>query len=113
MDRHNPFPLGAPRYSTLSLWGSTASRSPIPRPGMFPPSLNGRSVFCQLPPRSADLSTAPFVGSQLFVYVPTAAYTLSGATGSDARLTTPVCPHSSHPTESSNGVHVFVDSCQR
>jgi hypothetical protein len=57
--------------------------------------------------------TAPFPGSQLLVYVPTAAYTLSGSTESEARLTTPVCPQSSQPTESSSGVQVFVDSCQR
>jgi hypothetical protein len=43
----------------------------------------------------------------------TAASTLSGSTESDARLTTPVCPRSSHPTESRNGVQVFVASCHR
>ncbi|GDY87147.1 hypothetical protein SAVCW2_63460 [Streptomyces avermitilis] len=85
----------------------------MPRPGMFPPSLKGRSVFCQLAPRSPDLSTAPLPGSQLFVYVPTAAYTLFGSTESEARLTTPVCPQSLQPTESSSGVQVFEDSAQR
>jgi hypothetical protein len=80
---------------------------------MFPPSLKGRSVLCQLAPRSAERSTAPLPGSQLFVYVPTAAYTLFGSTESDARLTTPVWPHWSQPTESVSGVQVFVDSCQR
>ncbi len=62
----------------------------MPRPGMLPPSLNGRLAFCQLAPRSAERSTAPLPGSQLLVYVPTAAYTLSGSTESEARLTTPV-----------------------
>ncbi len=113
VERHSPLPLDAPRYSTLFLFGSTASRSPMPRPGMLPPTLNGNSVFCQLAPRSVDRMTAPFFGSQLLVYVPTAAYTLSGSAESDARLTTPVCPQSSQPTESSNGVQVFDDSCQR
>ncbi len=113
VDRHSPLPLGAPRYSTLFLFGSTASRSPMPRPGMLPPSLNGRFVVCQLAPRSEERMTAPFFGSQLLVYVPTAAYTRFGATESEARLTTPVCPQSSQPTESSSGVQVFDDSCQR
>lgn len=85
----------------------------MPRPGMLPPSLNGRSAFCQLAPRSAERSTAPLVGSQPLVYVPTAANTLSGATGSEARLTTPVWPHSFQPTESSSGVQVLLDSCHR
>jgi hypothetical protein len=80
---------------------------------MLPPSLNGRFVFCQLAPRLEDRMTAPFFGSQLLVYVPTAAYTRFGSTESEARLTTPVWPQSSQPTESSNGVQVFVASCQR
>src|SRR5215468_10972999 len=42
--RHRPLPLGAPRYRTPSRLGSTASRSPMPRPGMLPPSLNGSGV---------------------------------------------------------------------
>ncbi len=113
VDRHSPLPLGAPRYSTLFRFGSIASRSPMPRPGMLPPSLNGRFAFCQLAPRFEDRMTAPFFGSQLLVYVPTAAYTRFGSTESDAMLTTPVCPQSSHPTESSNGVQVLDDSCQR
>ena len=85
----------------------------MPRPGMLPPSLKGRSVFRQLAPRSAERSTAPFPGSQLLVYVPTAAYTLFGSTESEARLTTPVCPQSVQPTESSSGVQLLLDSCQR
>jgi hypothetical protein len=75
--------------------------------------LKGRSAFCQLAPRSAERRTAPFVGSQLFVYVPTAAYILFGSTESEARLTTPVWPHSLQPTESSSGVQVLLGSTQR
>ncbi len=88
--RHRPLPLGAPKYSTLFLFGSTASRSPMPRPGMLPPSLNGSGVACQVAPLSAERRMAPLFGSQLLVYMPTAAYTLFGSTGSVARLTTPL-----------------------
>jgi hypothetical protein len=80
---------------------------------MLPPSLKGRSAFCQLAPRSVERRTAPSVGSQLLVYVPTAAYTLLGSTESEARLTTPEWPQSFQPTESSSGVQLFDAWTQR
>lgn len=53
-------------------------------------------------------ATVPFQPTFLVV---TGAPTLSGSTASEARLTTPVCPQSSQPTESSSGVQVCVDCC--
>src|ERR1700740_2251008 len=38
--RHSPFPLRVPRYRTRVLFGSMASLSPMPRPGMLLPTLN-------------------------------------------------------------------------
>ena len=58
---------------------------------------------CQVAPRSAERRTAPGFGSQLLVYIPAATYTRFGSTGSLARLTTPLCPQSAQPTESSSG----------
>jgi hypothetical protein len=62
----------------------------MPRPGMFPPSLNGSVVTCQVSPLSVDRRMAPLLGSQLLVYIPTAAYTRFVWTGSVARLSTPL-----------------------
>ncbi|HEX2300401.1 MAG TPA: hypothetical protein VHH34_18125 [Pseudonocardiaceae bacterium] len=70
--RHSPLPSGAPRYTTRLSFGSTASRSPMPRPGMLPPSLNGSWAVCQVAPRSAERRMAPLFGSQLLVYMPAA-----------------------------------------
>src|SRR5262252_5299718 len=88
--RHRPLPLGVPRYSTLSLFGSIASRSPMPRPGMLPPSLNGSGVSVHVSPLSVERRMAPLLGSQLLVYMPAARYTRLVCTGSVARLTTPL-----------------------
>ena len=55
-----PLPLRAPRYRVLFLFGSIERRSPMPRPGMLPPPLNGRLVRCQVSPLSAERSTAAF-----------------------------------------------------
>ncbi len=62
----------------------------MPRPGMLPPSLNGSAVTCQVSPLSVERRTAPLFGSQLLVYMPTAAYTRLVCTGSVARLITPL-----------------------
>ncbi len=70
--RQRPFPLGAPKYRTLFLLGSIASRSPMPRPGMLPPSLNGRGEVCQVAPLSPERRIAPLFGSQELVYIPAA-----------------------------------------
>ncbi len=85
----------------------------MPRPGMLPPSLKGRVLAFQLAPRSEERRTAPLVGSQLLVYVPTAAYTLSGSAESEARLTTPDQPQWSQSTQSSSGVHCLPAWSQR
>ena len=45
----------------------------MPRPGMLPPSLNGSGVVCQVAPLSVERRMAPLFGSQLLVYMPTAA----------------------------------------
>src|SRR5262245_2533619 len=88
----------------LLRFGSMASRSPMPRPGMLPPSLNGSVVACHVAPLSAERRIAPLLGSQLLVYMPTAAYTLLVCTGSEAMLTTPFHPQLDQPTQSSNGI---------
>src|SRR6185437_6484937 len=93
--------------------GSIASRSPMPRPGMLPPSLNGSAVACQVAPRSEERRMEPLLGSHELVYMPTAAYTLSGASASVARLTTPFLFQSVQPAESSSGVQDLADSFQR
>ena len=80
----------------------------MPRPGMFPPTLNGRSVLAHVAPRSDERRIAPLFGSQLLVYVPTAANTLLGLTGSVASDRTPLWPQSSQPTWSSSGIQRFV-----
>lgn len=80
---------------------------------MLPPSLKGRVAAFQEAPRSEERRTAPFVGSQLLVYVPTAAYTLSGSAVSEARPTTPDHPHRSQSTQSSSGFHCLPAWSQR
>src|SRR6266851_6850462 len=97
----------------LSSLGSTASRSPMPRPGMFPPSLNGRVVAVQVAPWFEERRMAPLFGSKLLVYMPTAAHTLFAFSGSGARLTTPFQPQLLSPTQSSSGVQELVDWFQR
>ena len=62
----------------------------MPRPGMLPPTLNGSVVDCQVAPLSVERRIAPLFGSQLLVYMPTAAYTWLVCTGSVARLSTPL-----------------------
>src|SRR3954465_14497544 len=85
--RHSPYPPRTPRYRMLLRFGSMASRSPIPRPGMLAPNRNGSGLAFQVWPRLVDRRIAPRVGSQFgIVYVPTAAYTRSGSTSSVARL---------------------------
>src|SRR6266508_303187 len=71
--RHRPLPSGAPKETVLSRFGSTERRSPMPRPGMLPPSLNGRLLTCQVLPLSVERRMAPLLGSQLLVYMPAAA----------------------------------------
>ena len=58
----------------LLLFGSITRRSPIPRPGMLPPTLNGRGMVVNEAPWLVDLRMAPLFGSQEFVYIPTARY---------------------------------------
>jgi hypothetical protein len=89
VDFHSPFPERAPKYKMLLLLGSIASRSPRPRPGMFPPSLNDRLYLVHVFPWSVDLKILPLLGSQLFVYMPTARYTIFGFTGSVAKASIP------------------------
>jgi hypothetical protein len=72
VDLYNPLPERAPKYRMLLLLGSMASRSPMPRPGMFPPTLKGRLYFVQVLPWFVDFRILPLLGSQLFVYIPTA-----------------------------------------
>jgi hypothetical protein len=43
--------------------GSTASRSPVPLPGMFPPTLNVKLLKVQVLPWSVLLAMAPLAGS--------------------------------------------------
>ncbi|MEV6810670.1 hypothetical protein [Micromonospora sp. NPDC051296] len=56
---------------------------------------------------------APLFGSQLLVYMPTAAYTRLVCTGSVARLTTPFHPHRFSPTQSSSGIQDWLDWSHR
>src|SRR5690348_5877129 len=111
--RHMPLPLGAPKYRMLFLLGSMASRSPMPRPGMLPPSLIGNGDVCHVVPLSLERRMAPLSGSQLFVYMPAATYTLFGSTGSVARLATPLSPQLVKPTQSSSGTQRFVVASSR
>jgi len=60
------------------------------RPSSLPPSLNGRTLVCQVAPLSDERMMAPLFGSQSLVYMPTAAYTFDVCTGSVAMLTTPL-----------------------
>jgi hypothetical protein len=80
---------------------------------MLPPSLNGSVVLCQVAPLSVERRMAPLFGSQLLVYMPTAAYTRLGSTASVARLTTPFQPQLLQPTKSSSGTHLDVEGFQR
>src|SRR5689334_9846682 len=54
----------------LEFLGSTASLSPVPLPGILPPTLKGRSVEAHVFPRSLDLMMAPGLGSHELVYMP-------------------------------------------
>ena len=48
-----------PRKRILPSFGSTAMRSPLPRPFSLPPILNGTSVRSKLRPRSRERRMAP------------------------------------------------------
>lgn len=61
--RHSPWPPRTPRYRIPLRFGSITSRSPMPRPGMLPPSRNGRAVDFQVRPRSVDRRIAAMLGS--------------------------------------------------
>jgi hypothetical protein len=63
--------------------------SPTPRPGMFPPTLNGNTVSCHVVPISVDRKMEPGLGSHSFVYMPTARYKRLVSTGSVARASIP------------------------
>src|SRR5947208_3836882 len=90
----------------LLLLGSTARRSPLPRPGMLPPTLNGSGAAVQLLPWSVLLSMAPLFGFHELVYPPTAAYTVLAFWGSRATERTPEYPQLLQFTQSSNGVQL-------
>lgn len=47
-------------------------RTHIPRPGMFPPTLNGSFETLKEAPRSPEMRICPLLGSQEFVYIPVA-----------------------------------------
>jgi hypothetical protein len=114
----------ARRYMVLAGETSNAEckllTSPIPRPGMFPPTLNGSFVSDQVLPLSVERRIEPTFGSHSFVYIPTARYKRLVSMGSVASASTPQlclnCQYISFivqisyqlllPTESCRGVHV-------
>lgn len=63
--------------------------SPIPRPGIFPPTLNGSLVSTQVFPWSVDRRIDPKLGSHSLVYIPTATYRRLVSTGSVASASMP------------------------
>lgn len=77
---------GRPRVSALadeSNWSFkrwNVRTSPTPRPGMFPPTLNGSVVSSNVLPWSVDTKIVPLFGSQKFVYSPTAYAPISRTT---------------------------------
>src|SRR5688572_12957763 len=74
-----------PKSSVLGWLGSTARRSPLARAFSLPPSLIGKSVRWYVLPRSLERSMPP-VGAQLWLYMPSARYSLFGSLGSSAML---------------------------
>lgn len=56
---------------------------------MLPPTLKLSVVVDHVAPLSEDRMMAPLFGSQEFVYMPTAAYTLLGSLGSKATASIP------------------------
>ena len=56
---------------------------------MLPPTLKLSVVVDHVAPLSEDLMMAPLFGSHEFVYMPTAAYTLSASFGSSATASIP------------------------
>jgi hypothetical protein len=77
-----------PKKRIFVWFGSTASRSPFERPNSLPPILIVISVTSQVLPWSFERAMAPLPAHDC-VYVPSAAYTLFGSTGSGARLSMP------------------------
>lgn len=85
---------------------NTAHTSPMPRPGILPPTLKGKGDGVKVEPWSVDMRICPLLGSQLLVYIPVACsnvrkgsvqhtqklltkYKRSGSTGSVASASTP------------------------
>src|SRR5450759_4561789 len=96
----------------LPALGSTAIRSPLPRPFSLPPNLNGTLVRWKVLPRSAERRIAPS-GVRGLVYVPHARYTRLASEGSTAMLSTPIRFRSSYDTHSNSGSHRLIRSFHR
>jgi hypothetical protein len=92
--------------------------SPIPRPGILPPTLNGRTVSAHVAPWSVERSIEPTFGSHSFVYMPTARYRRFVSTGSVARASIPQSCLKSQPGVSMYGeiwhvpIRIICPICQ-